>query len=101
MKLSITDRLTLLQILPSEGDILTIKMVRDLIDRLSFSEQEFKDLNIRTEGSQALWDKEIEIEVEIGPKALAIIVAALERLNQEKKLTVGYIPVYEKFVTGE
>jgi hypothetical protein len=98
MKLSIADRLTVLQILPNEGDLTTIKIVRDLVDHLGFTEQEFKECNITIQDNQAHWDKEIEIEFEFGPKALSMVVTALEKLNKENKLTVNYLPVYEKFV---
>lgn len=100
MELTITDRLVLLQVLPKEGDIITIKIIKDLIDSLSFSEKELKDYSITIQDNAVNWDekKAQNKKVEIGPKALSVIVSELEKLNSEKKLTIEHLPVYDKFL---
>ena len=42
MKLAILERVKLLEVLPKEGDILTLKILRKLRESLSFSEAELK-----------------------------------------------------------
>ncbi len=112
MKLSIEDRLILMQVLPREGDIISLKIIRDLMAALGFSEAELKDAGFKEAGEtfkdekgehvvpegQVHWDKNIEKDVEIGPKAMKIIVETLEELNKHKRLPIGYIPIYEKFM---
>ncbi len=56
MKLQMRDRLVLLNILPAEGDITTIKIVHRLKMELAPSEKEVADYNIKQEKGQVIWD---------------------------------------------
>ncbi len=49
MKLTIAERIKLLEALPPQGDILTLKILRKLRETLSFSEQELKSFDISRE----------------------------------------------------
>jgi len=101
LKLSISDRLILLGVLPKEGDFTTLKILRQMKDDLSFSEEEHKKLNFRQEGETILWDAELEDkEVTFGEKATDIIVDAFKKLNDQKKLRIEHMELYEKFVGG-
>ena len=46
MKLTIMERITLLEILPKEGDFTTLKLVRKLRESLSLSEQEIEQIGL-------------------------------------------------------
>ena len=98
MNLTIADRLVVLDILPATGDILTVKIIRDLRHSLEFTEEELKECNITQDTDRVIWDKDIEKDIDISPKALSIIVEALEQYNKDKKLTLAHLPVYEKFI---
>ena len=100
MKLTVIERLTLLQILPQEGNFLTIKVVRDLTSVLAMNEKEFKEFEIKQTGEQVTWNLKGNQEraVEIGEKATDIIVEALKRLDEQKKLEQRHLSLYEKFV---
>jgi hypothetical protein len=102
MKLGTFERLVLLNILPSEGDFTTLKIVRKLRESLSFSEAEHKALQFKQEGEQIKWltTGETEKEVIIGEKATDIIIETLKRLDKEKKLKNEHYGLYEKFVGG-
>lgn len=49
MELTSVERLKLLEILPPQGDILTLKIVRKLRETLSFNEEELKLMDTRYE----------------------------------------------------
>ena len=100
MQLSVKDRLILLTTLPSEGDITTLRIVHDLRSSLSFSEEELATYSIKMEATGASWDDKAAAakEIEIGPKALSIIIEELEKLNTNKKLTEDHLEIYERFV---
>ena len=102
MLLNTFDRLILLNIMPKEGDITTLKIIRKLKDDLSFSEEEHTALQFKNEDGNIMWKEEADIkkEIEIGEKATDIIAEALKKLNKERKLTEAHIPVFEKFVGG-
>ena len=100
------DRFVLLNILPAEGDISTIKIVHRLRMELAPTEKEVADYKIEQKESQVIWDDAMEKkrgaqEKKIGPKAFSIIEEAFEKLNKEKKLTEGHLETYLKFSGDE
>ena len=100
MKLNVFERLILLQVLPKEGNFVTLKIMRDLRMALAPSQEEINEFEIKQEGEQVLWNtkgKE-EREIKIGEKATDIIIESLKKLNEEKKLTDQHFSLYEKFV---
>ena len=106
MKLLMRDRLVLLNILPAEGDILTIKVVHKLRMELAPSEKELKDYNIKQENGQIIWDDAREKKIgaqekKIGPKAYSIIEEAFEKLSKDKKINEGHLETFMKFSPDE
>jgi len=101
--LSASERLILIGLLPSEGDIDTIRIVADLRKALSFTEEEHAELGMRRDGERIVWDAEADRPrpVTIGGKAFALLVEALQNLSKTKKLTEQHLPVYERFVEAE
>jgi hypothetical protein len=100
MKLNVADRLNLLQVLPKEGNFATLKIVRDTQDILTLSEEDHKTFEIVEKGNTVTWNdagKE-EIEIPIGDKAKEIAKEALQKLDNDKKLTPNHVSIYEKFV---
>ena len=71
MELSIKERLLLSGVLPQQGNIATLKIVRQLKEDLSFSEEEFKEINLQKSGEDGFrWDKDISKDIQIGEKAV-------------------------------
>jgi hypothetical protein len=97
MKLSVIDRFTLLNVLPKEGNYLTLRIIRDLQSELSFSEDELREMNFKEESGAATWN-EIEKEINIGEKANDVIIGALKKADKESKLTIEMIDTYGKFI---
>lgn len=78
MKLGIPERIRLLAILPEKGNLLTIKIVRELREELSFSEKEHKDFGIRTLGNNIQWDDNAKPKnVKIGDQGKELIEKSL------------------------
>ena len=101
MKLTIFERLTLLNLLPPKGDLTTIRIVRETREELSFSEFEHKKLQfIQTEGS-VTWNPEaaesLLKDVKLGRKAREIIVAQLDALNESDEVEERHLSLFEKF----
>jgi len=97
MKLSITERVALLDTLPRQGDVTTLRILRDLEMALSFSEEEYAELGITQEGSRISWEENVDKDVAVGPKAHTLIAENLEQLNAAKNLPVACLSLYEKF----
>jgi len=103
MELTVGERLVLLSVIPDEGNFTTLKVIRDLKMALSFSEDEHKEYQFVQEGMQVRWNDKADQnkEIEIGEKANDIIVLALSKLNEEKKLKMEHFSLYSKIVMKE
>jgi len=105
MLLTIKERLVLLNLLPSEGDFTTLRIVRELREALSFSEAEHVEYGLTVSPEQVVaWRQECdsdEKEVELGMVANSIIIERLKELDGRKKLTDAHLDVYDRFVNGK
>jgi len=106
-KLSLKDRIALLNILPREGNIVTLRIIRDLQRALSFSEAEISDYAITvaqigtSSNFKTMWNangKKAVKSVKIGANAESILVERLRDLNEKKLLPLGLLELYERFV---
>jgi hypothetical protein len=98
MKLSVADRIHLLDILPAEGSFIAVKIARQLREDLSFSEEELERFGIVQDGQAVSWTSDEPKDVEIGKAAERIIADALKAKDSSGKLTEAYISLYETFV---
>ena len=100
MLLDAGERLVLLSLLPVEGDLTAIRIVHELKQALSFTEEEHKSLNFRTdEEGFTTWDSGVNSvkDIPIGRKAHEQVQNALDGLNAEKKLTENHLSLWDKF----
>jgi hypothetical protein len=100
MELAVAERLVLLNVLPREGDLTTLRLVRDLLGELSFSEAEHVAFQITVEDGRATWNQAAEQkkDVEIGATAQKIIIKAFRDLEGARRLRLDFLPLYERFV---
>jgi len=105
MKLSVLERLKALDVLPQEGNYVTLNVIRKAQEMLSFTEEEiakykFKNIQVEGGGQQTQWDSKIEqvVDLRLGAKAISIIGEVLEKMDKDKKLTPQHVSIYEKFV---
>ena len=102
MKLGIAERISVLNILPAEGNIITLRVVNELRESLSFSEKELADCKIsQDDNGRIMWDASAALvkDVKIGDTARDIIKAALKKLDDGNKLTAQLVPVWDKFMS--
>lgn len=100
VQLSVLDRLLILNALPAEESIITLRIARELKKELSFSEDELKALNIRDNPKGGLvWENTVkEKEFDLGEKASEMIITALKTLSDKKKLTDAHVDLWDKVV---
>lgn len=93
------DRILLLSVLPVEGDLTTLKLVRQARESLSFDEAEHAALNIHQDGQRVVWNtsNERDKDISIGAKITSMIHDRLIELSKQKKLTEQHLPLCEKF----
>ena len=99
MKLSVLERLALLNVLPKEGNVTTLRIVRKLREDLSFSEEEHKELDFKQDGDRTTWNEgEWAKDIEIGEKATDVIVDAFRQLNRDGKMHIDFVDIYDRFI---
>ena len=96
----IVERLVMLELLPQEGNFLTLKEVRTLRENLSLSPEEIKDFEVKQENNNIVWNasKEQPKQVQISEYLLKELKDKFKELDAEKKLTERYLSIYEKIM---
>lgn len=102
MKLNTPERLMLYEVLPRQGDVTSLKIVRDLQNELTFSQEEHDILSLVVDPktSQITWNVKADFEKEIPlcNVAVKIIYDSLVELNRKKMLSIHYLDLYDKFM---
>lgn len=98
-KLKLGHRLALMQILPQEGNITTLRIISDLRKNLGLTEADHAKYGVKIDGGNLVWDgkKDIPVDIEIGPVAEKLISRQLRDLNKGKKLGEQHLPLWEMF----
>lgn len=100
MMMSVGERLMLLQILPLQGSIVTLRINRELSNKVALSEEELKLFDVKHEGEKISWNSSgnQEKEIVIGEKESDIIVDSLKKLDAEQRLVPQMMSLWDKFI---
>lgn len=102
MLLTARERFRLLDVLPAQESIETLKILRNLKMDLALSEEETAKYTYKDEktGANLFTGPGLteEVEIPIGERAMDICTAALRAASQAKRLTEFHISVYDKFI---
>ena len=105
VSLSVLERLMVLNMLPAENNVITLRSIRKLKMDIGFTEDELKvlDFKINDAGNgrqTTVWNQNAvpEKEFEIGEKASDLVKDELKKLNDAGKLTEQHLPLWDKFV---
>ena len=106
MKLGIDERLFLLNILPTSGDITTVKILHDLKMKLSLTSSEYDEYEIKTEkedgGVSVSWNKEKAEpkEYDIDKVSAKIVIDTFKtKFSDTGTFEERFLPLYLKFET--
>lgn len=99
VKLNVGERMIILSLLPKEGSIITIKLIRELILRLGLSAEEFVEFGIQqNETSIAFNEKGKEQrDFELNEVEVELIRTSLKDLNTKNKIIPEMIPIWDMF----
>lgn len=89
MKLIITERILIPEILPESGDMIEMLLVKSIQGKVELTASEISDWNVRQENDMILWDKEKACDKEIyfENSELTLLKKQVEELDKEKKIT--------------
>lgn len=100
MELNTLERIVLLNLLPKEGDIVTLRVVKEVQEEVGFKGEELEALNFKnTPQGGMMWDTkagEKTIEVKIGKAAVGILLGHLKSLSESKRLPIDALSLYDK-----
>ena len=102
-KLNIGERLIILQILPKEDNFATLKLIRDLVNKIGISADEHSDFELKQNGDKIIWNEKgsEEKSIDLKNKEIEVIITALEKLDAESKLEFRHFSIFEKFKEEE
>ncbi len=103
MKFSVKERLMLLSVMPSQGNLVTLRLVRQAREELGFNEEEHESLSLGLEENSYHWDDKAEAEagpkeIELGPVVRDIILKAFDALDFAESLELIHLALYERFI---
>ncbi len=101
MKLTMYERLALLNVLPGQGNFVELTIIGNLRTRLLPSEQEIEDFEIVVDGALTIVKKpadETIVDIEVSDRAREVVTRALKERDTGGTLTLPDVPLYEKFV---
>jgi len=112
MLLTVKDRIVIGDILPKESDLATLKLMRELKEALSFSEEELAKFELRQvtevnddgrKVSAMVWNRDIDsgVDIPIGVTAYNSIMDAFKNLDRGKKLQDHHVDIYERFLAAQ
>jgi len=95
MLLSVHSRFVLLSLAAkAEGNLTTLRLVRDFQRDLGFSEEELALLKVETTETGMRWQNAVEPkEIAVGPE----LKKAVAKWFDPEKLTMETLPLYEQF----
>jgi len=107
MKLDIPERLSLLELLPKEGDFAALTNIRRAREMISVTPEELKEVGATTEvmsdgSSRILYNPakvaELIVDIPVDEYITNVIRDKLAELNRTKKLIDKYYSLFDKFI---
>lgn len=99
-KWSVGRRLLVLNILPREGNIVTLRIVKETRDALAISEDEMKELDMKRDNEgNVVWNEQKEKlkEIKLGDPTKGLIFDTLMKLSDANKLPLEYVELYDEY----
>jgi len=104
MLFKVEERLAMMQLLPPSGNSLTYGIIDALKAKCALSEEDISAVQLEElPGGNVRWNRTLDAgkEITIGPKATAIIVGLLKKMQEQEQLNPNTFLLYKLFVDGE
>jgi hypothetical protein len=100
VKLDILQRIIALSVLPKEGNLIEIKIIKNLKEKIGFNEDEVNRFKLKAEGEKYTWDlrEDKGAEFEITEGEAKLITKGLKELDNQNKLTEQHLTLCELFL---
>lgn len=99
--LNVGERLIVLSIIPKEGSVVTLKLIRTLISKLGLKPSEMTEFEVQEVGGGGVkWNTQgsAPIDFDFEDAEIELIRKALRKLDTDSKMQIEVLEVYEKFM---
>jgi hypothetical protein len=98
IKMSVKDRLSISGVLPTEGDIITMTVTKDILDKVKISQAEGTEIELERLGGGFKWndEKAKDSEIQFTKAETEVMVSHIQLLDKQKKITLELLPLCEK-----
>lgn len=99
MELTIRERFKLMAVVPEQGDILTLKAVRELRESLIPTEDEETFYDIQKVEGMVYWNDQKEplsVDIELSKRATTVVQETLAKCSEDKTLPLDLLELYEQ-----
>lgn len=106
MKFNLLEKIMISNILPAEGNIKTLMIIKDIKKKVELTQDDYKeyDINVMPNGT-IRWSEKgslAEFEIEFTELETIEIKLALQKLDKEKKLSIDHLSLVNLFgILGE
>lgn len=98
-ELNVNERLLLLNIMPQKGNIVNLRVIKDIVKDVGFSEEEIKEFEIKsTNDGKVMWNsqKAKTKKINLGDTGRGLILNEFKKLNDKNEIPMEYLSFYEK-----
>ena len=98
MKLNVSERLTLVGIVPQKGNFETMTTVQNLKDLLYLSEEEVKEFEVKQSPDNVSWNEKAteKREIKISEMGMHLLTKVLKGLDEKEELTSAQYLIYKR-----
>ena len=99
-QLTLPNRLLILSNIPKEGNIITLRIVRELINELALTAEEISEFEVIQLENAVQYNEKAKIpkSFPLDDVKVDVIKKAFKELNDKNKLTLDLVEVYDKFL---
>jgi len=109
VRLTIVERISLLDLLPRQGNIVTLRLLADLRKKVALTGEEIEKYGVKqiqSEGGGVLvqWAPEFDkmrVDISMSDHEKGIVTRELTRLESAGQLTMNQLPLYEYFIDNK
>ncbi len=101
MKFNVHERVMLMNALSEvQGNLATLRVVRDLQQEVSFTDDEIQTIGLREDGGMMRWNQhDLPAKaVNLGLSALEAALTSFKRRDEEGRLSMELLPLYERLL---
>ena len=109
MRLTVAERMALLDMLPVQGNIVTLRLLTELKLKVALSEEELTKYEVKQvkekDGRVFIqWAPEFDklrVDIPISDHEKGVVIRTIMQLDSQSQLTVHSLPLYDYFVDNK